>query len=366
MKQDMGTQQLLDALTDHLALYHRKASHAARNEGALKGSLKEKALQWFRSLSLEQRRSILTMCDKSWVAVVLQMHKRLAREGRGFFLVLPDVQEGEALLASSVNPASHTSPALTSNKLEQKTEEHNKAKKSFKARKKRTSLTPSSTKTICAGTSATSLPGLCFRKARGLLARLDEEHEAGELLCNNLQLFGSVETGDVSLSSLDTFSISEDLLSTPDQFFATMNIITCGEFLSSIGVISQDTSMEELPWLKSMGYYTLAAFVANKVELAMQLAWLQDEGSHRPPKNLCKEIRKTGVLSKARKQDVAAMAVLKRYKAFKDWWITLREDSRVKLLSLAVARAAKMEVRIFEPYCVGYASCQGPLMVFYK
>lgn len=337
---EMGTQQLLDALTDHLALYHRKASCTMQNEGKLKGSLKEKALQWFLGLSIEQRRSVVTICDKNWVAVALQMHRRLANEGRGFFLVLPDVLEREPLPASSIKTA-------FPNKPEQRAEVPKKARKSFKTGKKSTTSASSSTKSICAGAPTVALPGLCFRKARGLLARLDEEHLAGELLCNNLELFSSVETADGCLNSLDTFSISEDLLSTPDQFFASMNTITCGEFLSSIKAVPQDSSWEELPWLKSMGYYTMAAFVANKVELAMQSAWLRDEGTHRPPKNLSKELRKTGLLAKAHKKDVAAMTVLKRYQGFKDWWITFKEDARSKMLRLAVARVAKMEVRTF-------------------
>eukprot|EP00250_Pteridium_aquilinum_P001393 c11592_g1_i1 orf=3-1946(-) len=343
---ELGTQQLLDALTDHLALYHRKVSCATTIDRQSKGSLKEKALQWFRGLSVEQRRFVLTVCDKNWVAVLLQMRRSLAKEGRGYFLVLPDVLEREPFPASSIKSASPSSHTSLFNKPEEKAafEEPRKGRKSFKTRKKSTTPASSFEKSVCQGTPAMALPSLCFRKARGLLARLEKEHTAGEMLCSNLELFSSVEAADASLNWLDTVCISEDLLSNPDQFFTTMDAITYGEFLSSVPAGHQDSSWEELPWLKSMGYYSMSAFVANKVELAMWSGWLYDEGIHRPPKSLSKELRKTGLIVKGHKNDVSVMTVCKRYKDFKDWWLTLGEAARSNMLKLAVARAAKMEV----------------------
>ncbi|KAI5081219.1 hypothetical protein GOP47_0004402 [Adiantum capillus-veneris] len=335
---ELGTQQLLDALTDHLALYHRKAPRLSVNDKQSDGPWKEKALSWFRSLSLEQRRVALTIFDRSWVALVLQMQRRLAKEGRGYFLVLPDVPEKEPLSASS--------------KPDQKStlEEARKARKSFKTR------TKSSTQVYeCAPVMV--LPSLCFRKARGLLARLDEEHAAGELLCSNVEVSSSVEAGDINANGLDIACVSEEFLRDPDHFFATMDTITYGGFLSSLANSQQDSLWQELLWLKSMGYYTMAAFVANKLELAMWSAWLNDEGTHRPPKTLCKELRKSGWNAKAHSLNTSAVTVCKRYKAFKDWWMTLEENARFSMLRLAVAKAVKMEVSMLSLTKVDYNRC---------
>ncbi|MCO5609800.1 hypothetical protein L7F22_064032 [Adiantum nelumboides] len=328
---EMGTQQLLDALTDHLALYHRKAS---RHDKQSDGPWKEKALSWFRSLSLEQRHAALTIFDRSWVALILQMQRRLAKEGKGYFLVLPDVPGRESQSASAMK--------APSSKLDPKSalEEPRKARKSFKTRKK--SSTP-----VCECAPAIALPSLCFRKARGLLARLDDEHAAGELLCSNVEVSSSIEGADINTHWLDIACVSEDLLRDPDQFFATMDTITFGGFLSSLGSSQHNSSWQELPWLKSMGYYTLAAFVANKLELAMWSAWLIDEGINRPPKTLSKELRKTGWNVKAYSLNTSTMTMCKRCKAFKDWWINLEEIARFNMLRLAIPKAVKVEVSTF-------------------
>lgn len=346
----MGTQQLLDALTDHLALYHRKASCPKADDRKTKCSVRDKVLEWFRGLTTEQRRSILTISDRSWVAVLLQMQRRLEREGPGFFFLLTDVLQSEPVITSGEKPAIPSSQTFIKSEQEA---ESKKSRKSMKSRKKTVAPASSSSsssavtgslKKPCQGVAAMALPGLCFRKAKGLLARLDEEQGAGELLCGNLELFSTVEATAAGLNLLDTVSISEDLLRNVDQFLAMMDAITHSEFFVSVGAGRQDSSWEELPWLKSMGYYTMAAFVANKVELAMWSAWLQDEGAHRPSRNLSKELRKTGRSMKTPINDVSASTVCRRSKGFRDWWMTLAEDVKSKALRLVVARAAKLEV----------------------
>lgn len=333
----MGTSQLLDALTDHLALYHREISRAQTPDS--KGAVRNKVLEWMAVLSAEQRQTTMTISDRNWVAIVLQMHKRLKKEGAGYFFLLTDVLEADPVDIAKNEVSKSCAHSLSEQELELK-----KVRKSHKSRK-RVKAQPSSTSgNKSYQDSATGLPGLCFRKAKGLLARLDEQQAAGELLSQNLEFFTSEDTTAAEgLNYLDTVSVSVDLLKNLDQFLAIMDTITHGEFLTTVAGRSS-SPWEELPWLKAMGYYSLPAFVANKLELAVWSAWFQAEGSRRPSRNLAREFRKTGRSVQTGPNDVSASLVCRRNKGFTDWWAKLPKDVQSRALRYAVARAAKVEV----------------------
>jgi hypothetical protein len=122
-----------------------------------------------------------------------------------------------------------------------------------------------------------ALPSLCYRKAKGLLARVNSDNEAERILMESLRLFSSTEGEFPSpeCTRFDSLTIVEDLVEDVDHFLAVMDAISNRDFLRSAKPPPSASKWEELPWLKAKGYYSLAAFVANKLELSLGLSWPQ-------------------------------------------------------------------------------------------
>ncbi|KAH9291550.1 hypothetical protein KI387_043263, partial [Taxus chinensis] len=67
-----------------------------------------------------------------------------------------------------------------------------------------------------------------------------------------------------------------------NRFVCVMDAISDGEFLRSKGpFVALKWNWEELPWLKAKGYYSLAAFIAYKLELSLRLSWLNSHAKKR-------------------------------------------------------------------------------------
>jgi len=78
-------------------------------------------------------------------------------------------------------------------------------------------------------------------------------------------------------------------------------------------------------------YYSLEAFVANRLEVALRLAWFN-----------CNGVRRRGVKLKER-ASVAGVAanVYWRKKGCVDWWANLDATTRRKVLTVALGKSAK-------------------------
>lgn len=211
----MDTQQLLDALTAHLALYHRHAISARQSNPS--STPRSAVLRWFSSLpSAAHRQSALTVVDPDFLRLLLGMLNRLRTHGHGFFFLLPDLP------------------------------------------------------------SSSSLPSLCFRRSHGLLSRSAAADPANQAIARSLLLFSSRDgeaDGSLDQCSLDSVTVSEDFVADMDRFVEVMDGISGGRFLRG------DESRlagpwPELPWLKDKGYYSLEDFVANRLEVALRLSWL--------------------------------------------------------------------------------------------
>ncbi|XP_038971483.1 uncharacterized protein LOC103710741 isoform X2 [Phoenix dactylifera] len=231
-------------------------------------------LRWFSSLSASHRQSALTVIDPDFVRILLQMLSRLRRHGHGFFFLLPDL------------PAS----------------------------------------------SSPSLPSLCFRRYHGLLARAAASSTAELDLARSLRLFGSREGEQTADCPLDFLTVSEDLVVDADRFVEVMDGISGGRFLreeeSGLGA-----PWAELPWLKDKGYYSLEAFVANRLEVALRLAWRSSHGGKNPKgRKAAKE--------RAAVAGLAANAFWRK-KGCLDWWMGLDPGQRKKIFQAFLGKAAK-------------------------
>ncbi|KAI3416829.1 uncharacterized protein J3R85_015098 [Psidium guajava] len=179
------------------------------------------------------------------------------------------------------------------------------------------------------------LPGVCYKKSRGLLSRVAESNRSEGSIFDSVLFFSSkegenVEGCSVSVNCLDSVTVSEGFVENVDSFVEAMDKVSNGGFLrgeeSELGV-----DWVELRWLKAKGYYTLEAFVANRLEVALRLAWLN-----------CNSGKKRGVKLKE-KLAMASVAsnVFWRKKGCVDWWSNLDAEVRQKALTSVFGKSVK-------------------------
>ncbi|KAG5231209.1 NTP transf domain-containing protein/PAP assoc domain-containing [Salix suchowensis] len=161
------------------------------------------------------------------------------------------------------------------------------------------------------------LPSLCLR------------NHSERLIFESTWLFSSREGEKVDdcrggVEGLDSVTVSEDLIENVEKFVELMDDISNGGFLrgeeSELG-----TDWVELEWLKARGYYCIEAFLANKLEVALRLAWVK----------LKEKLSAAGV----------AANVFWRKKGCVDWWRNLDAEVRRKVLNIALGKTAKSLTR---------------------
>jgi hypothetical protein len=327
----METQSMLDALTDHLAIYH----HSSSGTPPESSRARQAVVEWLASLSLEQRRAALTFVDTSWVAILLKMQNHLRKEGICTFFLLPDVP---GIGRSNKNGVVGTAKS---------TRKSNGKGAPKGGRNGADSLSSLSSVKRDATNCALSLPDLCFRRARGLVRRSQTEiqQRSGNWLVNSIRLF-SAEDGENATKlcnsgtsrSLNCVTITEDLIEDIETFLTVMDDISHKEFLKH-PVLNVTSTWEESSWLKSMGYYSMPAYIANKFELELWSAW--NKGTKKPPRSLGLKFRDS------QNGNVAVGASLfGRKQNCMSWWRELQRQERSDLAKNALATTAKSEVRV--------------------
>ncbi|XP_004308471.1 PREDICTED: uncharacterized protein LOC101305610 [Fragaria vesca subsp. vesca] len=265
--------QLIDSLTSHISLYNSH-SHSSSSPNP-NPNPRSSILKWLSSLSLHHRQSHLTAVDPSFVRLLLQMLRKLHTHGHGSFIILPDLPSGD-------------------------------------------------------------LPTLCFRRSgAGLLSRVAEASQPEKMIFESTRLFNSregekVEECSCSVREIDTVTVCEDLVEDLDRFVEAMDEISNGGFLrgeeSDLG-----SDWVELKWLKDKGYYSMEAFVANRLEVALRLAWLNSNNVRKRGVKLKEKISAAGV----------AATVYWRKKRCVDWWGNLDAAMRSNVVTSVLGKAAK-------------------------
>lgn len=180
-----------------------------------------------------------------------------------------------------------------------------------------------------------SLPGLCFRKSRGLLARASESNELERWIFNSTRLFGSKEgekVGECSCSanSLDSMTMCEEFVENVDRFVEAMDKVSNGGFLRGEEV-AVGSDWVELGWLKAKGYYSIESFVANRLEVALRLAWLTSNIGKKRGVKLKEKASSTGV----------AANVFWRKKGCVNWWGNLDSAVKRKVFSVVMGKTPR-------------------------
>ncbi|XVE76922.1 hypothetical protein DITRI_Ditri13aG0019400 [Diplodiscus trichospermus] len=272
----MTQNQVIDSLTSHISLYQSRSLSQNSNPNP-NNSPRSSILRWFSSLTVHQRQAHLTTVDFKFTQLLIQMLGKLRTRGHGLFIILPDLPSRD--------------PPF--------------------------------------------LPGLCYKQSRGLLSRVAESNESERRVFESVRLFGSREGDKIdecscSVTSLDSMTVSEELVENVDRFVENMDNVSNGAFLrgeeSELG-----SDWIELEWLKSKGYYSLEAFVVNRLEVALRLAWLNCNNGKRRGVKLKEKVNATGV----------AANVYWRKKGCMDWWVNLGDATRRKVLTGIFGKAAK-------------------------
>ncbi|KAI9117830.1 hypothetical protein K1719_011245 [Acacia pycnantha] len=267
----MAHHQLIDSLTSHISFYNSQSRPSNPNPNPRSAILK-----WFSSLSVQQRVAHLTIVDSKFVQVLIQMLCKLRSQGHCSFIILPDLP------------------------------------------------------------SRDQLPSLCCKKSRGLLSRVAESNESERWVFESIWLFGSregenIEACSCSVKGLDTMTVTEGFVENVDRMVEAMDRISHGGFLR--GEMNEfGADWVELEWLKSKGYYSIQAFVVNRLEVSLGLAWLSCNNHG----------RKRGVKLKERLIGAGVSTnVYWRIKGCVDWWRSLDAATRKKVLTTIMGKAAK-------------------------
>lgn len=176
------------------------------------------------------------------------------------------------------------------------------------------------------------------------MSRVAESNELEKMLFESTRLFSSregekIEECSCSVRDIDTVTVSEGLVENVDRFREAMDEISNGGFLrgedSDLG-----SDWVELKWLKDKGYYSMEAFVANRLEVALRLAWLSSNNA-----------RKRGVKLKEKISAASVAAnVYWRKKRCVDWWGNLDAATRRNVVTSVLGKAAKPLVHF--PNCI--------------
>ncbi|XP_024032775.1 uncharacterized protein LOC112095306, partial [Morus notabilis] len=182
-----------------------------------------------------------------------------------------------------------------------------------------------------------NLPSVCFKKSRGLLCRVSESNQSERAIFDATRLFSSregeaIEECSSSAKSLDSVTVCEEFVQNFDQFVEAMDGVSNGRFLrgeeSELG-----SDWVELEWLKAKGYYSIEAFVANRLEVALRLAWLNNNSGNG---------KKRGVKLKEKASSAGVAAnVYWRKKGCVDWWENLDSSPRKKIFNAVLGKSAK-------------------------
>ncbi|KAJ0803286.1 hypothetical protein HanPI659440_Chr03g0138141 [Helianthus annuus] len=278
--------QLIDSLTSHISLYNSHLPISPSSSSSQSNpNPRSSILKWFASLTPPQRQSHLTIVDQSFTQLLIQLQFKLKHNGHGLFIILPDIP--------SSNP---------------------------------------------------NIPSFCFRKSHGLLTRVSLASDPEKRIRESLQLFDSKEgenfghfgnLGTGCCGCLDSVTVSCEFVENVEAFVEMMDGVSNGEFLrGEEGVLMGSVDWVELNWLKVKGYYSVEAFVANRLELALRLAWLQvNVGKKRGVK-----LKEKSVCAAA---GVAANVYWRKIGCV-EWWMKLDDRLKKKFLRIVLGKAARL------------------------
>ena len=188
--------------------------------------------RWLTRLTPASRAEVLTVHDDAWVQLTLAMAAQRASqdaEGLHFFV---DVEQPPALRAAAQHGA--------------------------------------------------DVPVVCYRRPAGITARLNRQRAAGEALESGVR----VACNDAGMPF--TLSLTLDAVADGDELLRHLDELSWGQCLTKppawrpdgsthAGLVALGGGPEErwveMPWLQMLGFYSLGAHIANRLEVAIWSRW---------------------------------------------------------------------------------------------
>lgn len=139
------------------------------------------------------------------------------------------------------------------------------------------------------------------------------------------------------MGRLDTVSFSEGLVEDVGRFVEVMDSVSDSGFLnggSDWGELGSE--WVELGWLKAKGYYSMEAFVVNRIEVALRMAWLNSNSNNNSGK-------KRGVKLKEKASNAVGVGVnvYWRKRGCVEWWERLNDGVKKRVFQMVLRHAAK-------------------------
>lgn len=320
-------QEKLDSISDHVAVFHKtftrkesvtQVKSLTNPQDATKKlvellsrkNIKGQILTWIKNMTLDDKLKSTSIIDPLWIHILLRMKRGYERNQNCKFFLLPDY------------------PDNSTNKTIESSDSTNKTVK-----------------------SSDIMPSICFRISKGFLARLPSQKVAEEILLSNLKVGEYVWTENKEKGKKKALVLDEDFLEKFELFVAVAEELSWGGFLESEPPYSQDSWLET-DWIKSLGYYSVAAFVLNKIELSIWNAWRKEFGNVSLSKGRFHGKRLTG--PKGIKQVSASSqelsVLIEKRKKVGEWIQTNSGVLQKKFLKLSAFQIAKGLVRLNTAY----------------
>eukprot|EP01099_Mayorella_cantabrigiensis_P003172 TRINITY_DN2470_c0_g2_i1.p1 TRINITY_DN2470_c0_g2~~TRINITY_DN2470_c0_g2_i1.p1 ORF type:complete len:1346 (+),score=243.05 TRINITY_DN2470_c0_g2_i1:42-4079(+) len=208
---------------------------------------KSRIWNWFVNLTLEERVKCVSFEDKEWVQLIQRMYKRKVKEGEGLFFSVDDESNNCFRIES-----------LAENLLNKRlgTRNNKRLKNKFKY------IVNNNNEFCFKKLSSLSRDWNCSYPER--LLPLDAELEKNVRLCDTKEY-------------LDTITVATNLLKDAEHFLFLMEVASRGLFLGVPCRLQWDVNSKRWvwqspAWFVGMGYYSLATFVAAKLE---KVLWMR-------------------------------------------------------------------------------------------
>lgn len=157
-----------------------------------------------------------------------------------------------------------------------------------------------------------------------------------------MRLFYSREGDDHGVpicdeSRLDTVSFCEGLVEDVGVFVEVMDSVSDSGFLNGSDWSELGSEWVELGWLKAKGYYSMEAFVANRMEVALRMAWLNSNNNGG---------KKRGVKLKEKVSNAVGVGanVYWRRRGCVEWWERLNDGVKKRAFRMVLRQFAKSVV----------------------
>lgn len=155
-------------------------------------------------------------------------------------------------------------------------------------------------------------------------------------------MFSTHDSERISDCSLDSFTVAEEFVADVDCFVEAMDGISGGRFLRG-EVEGLGAPWVEMDWLKDMGYYSMEAFLASRIEVALRLSWL---ASMKGKKMKVGKVKEKEIAAAVAGAGVAANMFWRKKRCI-DWWVGLGVECRRTMMVTILGKASKFLVNDF-------------------